>query len=244
MLLCILATDDPDRRSNVPKLANTISIAGAVREEVDYDISIQDAFARGYLNVSALARILKPRIESRVGRKVNLESVITSMKRLRGKYSPSTQEIRKIVAESVVNVRTHVSKLSVERTKKALQVVSHMLATHQDDFIQVSESISSITMIFDQKLHRTVKENLGDASIQDQAEDCAAIIVHSPPSIMSTSGCITNFYNQLARRHVNIEDTVSCYTDTIMVVRMADVGRAFDALTNLITEERGRSHTR
>jgi aspartokinase len=224
----------------VPKLVTTTSIASAVRDEVDYDISIQDAFARDYVNISALARLLKPRIEERVGRKVNLESVITSLKRLRGMYSPSTQEIRKIIADSVVNVRTHVSKVSVERTKGALELVGQMLASYHEDFIQVSESISSITLIFDQRLHRRVQEQLGDSLIQEQALDCAAIIVHSPPSITNTPGCITSFYNQLARRHINIEDTVSCYTDTIMVVRMNDVSEAFDALTGLVTEERQR----
>jgi hypothetical protein len=40
---------------------------------------------------------------------------------------------------------------------------------------------------------------------------------------------------------VNIEDTVSCHTDTIIVVKMREVGKAFTALTDLITEERKRT---
>ena len=35
-----------------------------------------------------------------------------------------------------------------------------------------------------------------------------------------------------------MEDTVSCFTDTIMVVMMKDVGRAFEALMELIDEEK------
>ncbi|MGP8124593.1 MAG: hypothetical protein ACLQEQ_01835 [Nitrososphaerales archaeon] len=49
-----------------------------------------------------------------------------------------------------------------------------------------------------------------------------------------------SFYNQLARRHANIEDTVSCYTDTIIVVKMDNVGEAFETLTELINEERAK----
>ena len=64
--------------------------------------------------------------------------------------------------------------------------------------------------------------------------------VQSPIEITSTPGCLINFYNQIARRHVNIEDTVSCHTDTIIVVKMKEVGRAFTSLTNLISEERKR----
>jgi aspartokinase len=69
-------------------------------------------------------------------------------------------------------------------------------------------------------------------------EDLAAIMVHSPEEIIKTPGCAIAFYNQLAYRHINIEDTVSCYTDTIVLVKMSDVGKAFNALTDLISNSR------
>jgi len=220
------------------KLVASGAISAAVRDEINYDLSIQDALARDYANISAIARILHKRIEDKLERKVNTESIITALKRLRGTYGPASEDIRKVIAESVVNVRTHVSKISVEKTRKTLDVVSSMLAGHQQDFIQVSESLSAITLIFDQKLHKKVRGKLADAVILEEGYDYAAIIVQSPPLITRTPGCVINFYNQIARRHVNIEDTVSCYTDTIIVVQMKDVGRAFTGLADLITEER------
>ncbi len=221
-----------------PKLVTKTSISGAVRDEISLDLSVQDALARDYVNLSALARILVPRISERTGRKVKDESVITSLKRLRGAYAGSSQGIGKIIAGSILNVRTHVSKLSVEKTKKSLQVVGSMLSSHQEDFIQVSESLSSITLIFDQRLHKKVSKELYGTEILEEGDNYAAITVQSPKEIISTPGCVTSFYNQLSRRHVNIEDTVSCHTDTIIVVKMTDVARAFDALTELINEER------
>lgn len=221
-----------------PKLVKAASIAGAVRDEVNHDPSVQDGLARDYVNLSALAEVLLPRIGEKTGTPVKKESVVTALKRLRGAYDPLVQEAGRVVADSVVNVRTHVSKISVEKTRKALQAVSAMLSTHQEDFIQVSESLSSITLIFDQRLHSRVRRELGGAEILEEGDDYAAMTVQSPKSIISTPGCLISFYNQLSRRHVNIEDTVSCFTDTIIVVKMKDVGKAFDALTELINEER------
>jgi len=182
--------------------------------------------------------MIQPKIEERLGTSVNPESVITSLKRLRGSYTPASTEIRMVIAESVVNVRTHISKIAVEKTRKTLEAVSAMLASHQHDFLHVSESISSITLIFDQKLHRRIRDKLPDSVILEEGDDYAAIIVQSPIRIRTTPGCLINFYNQIARRHVNIEDTVSCHTDTIIVVKMMEVGQAFTALTDLITQER------
>ena len=221
-----------------PKLA--ISINRAVKEEVDLDFSIQDAIARDYANISALSRMMVPGIARRMRvrvKDVQEVGVASALKRLRGAYSAASPRVGEVIAGSIVNVRTHVSRLSVEKTRRSLQTVSSLLGDHQGDFIQVSESLSSITLIFDQRLHQKVRRALSGGEILEEGEECAAITVHSPREIMNTPGCISAFYDQLSRKDVNVEDTVSCYTDTIMVVSMRDASRAFEALTELIGEE-------
>ena len=222
-------------------MAREPTVSAAVREAVNSDLSVQDAIARDYVNLSKLGRMLRPSVEHRIGRKIEgLESIVTSLKRLRESYHPASPGIGQVLAGSVVNVRTHVSKLSVEKTKRTLGLVAEMLSNHKEEFIQVSESLSSITLIFDQRLHKQVKGEMARAAVLEEGDFYAAIIVQSPPEIISTPGCVMSFYNQLARRHVNIEDTVSCYTDTIIVVKMDDVGKAFETLTELINEERAK----
>jgi aspartokinase len=222
------------------KLVNQLSVMSAVRDEVNFDLSVQDALARDYVNLSALARLLVPKISKRTRKKVKVEGVITALKRLREAFSPASHEIGKVIASSIVNVRTHVSKISVEKNRRTLQAVASMLSRHQEDFIQVSESLSTITLIFDQRLHGKVKKELSGGEILAEGDDLAAIIVQSPERIVSTPGCVIAFYNQLSRRHVNMEDTVSCHTDTIIVVKAKYAGKAFEALAELIDEERKR----
>ena len=160
-----------------PELARAVSINRAVKAEVDSDFSIQDAIARGYANISALSRLLVPsvarRMEVRV-KDVQEVAVASAVKRLRGAYSAASPGVAKVIGASIVNVRTHVSRLSVEKTKRTLQTVSSLLSDHQEDFIQVSESLSSITLIFDQRLHKKVKRALSGGEILDEGEECAA----------------------------------------------------------------------
>ncbi len=223
-----------------PELANAFSVNRAVREEVDSDFSVQDALARDYANLSSLARVLAPKVARRMkvrAKDVHEVGVASALKRLRDAYSAASPSVAKVIGGSVVNVRTHVSRLSVEKTKRTQQTVSTLLGTYHEDFIQVSESLSSITLIFDQRLYRRVKRALSGGEFLQEGEECAAITVHSPHAIINTPGCISAFYDQLSRKDVNVEDTVSCYTDTIMVVSMKDASRAFEALTELVSEE-------
>ena len=221
-------------------MAEGSSVTEAVRRELSYDSSICDAVARDYANISALALVLKPRVEAAVGREVGEVGIVSALKRIRDEFPPAPRRFGEVIAGSIVNVRTHVSRISVERTRRTMQTVSSLLATHQEDFIQVSESLSSITLIFDQRLHGKVKKALVGGELLEEGEECAALTVHSPVEIITTPGCISAFYDQLSRRQVNVEDTVSCYTDTIMVVGIRDAGKAFEALTELIEEEKGR----
>jgi hypothetical protein len=227
-----------------PELAKAVSVARAVKDEVASDLSIQDAIARDYVNISALSRMLVPKVAARTrkrAKEVGVVGIATALKRLQGSYSVSSPKVGRVIGGSVVNVRTHVSRLSVEKTKRTVQTVSALLSEYPEDFIQVSESLSSITLIFDQRLHGRVRRALASAEVLEEGDDGAAVTVHSPKEIQTTPGCISAFYNQLSRRRVNVEDTVSCYTDTIMVVDMKDAGKAFEALTELVNEEREKT---
>ena len=218
-------------------VSSQISISRTVKEVIDNDLSLQDALSRRYGNYTAIARIIKPKVEKDLGRRVNFESLVTSVKRVKPRFELAQgRGIEAVLARSVVNVRTDVAKLSVEKTKRALEAARNMMATYQEEFLQVSESNTAITMVFDQKLLTSVHKRFNDDDVLDEQSDLAAVIVHSPEEIVRTAGVVLSIYARIAENHVNIEDTVSCFTDTIVVIRMDEVARTFSTLTDLISE--------
>lgn len=220
-------------------VSNEKSITNAVKEVVNNDLSFQDSLQREYCNISALARIIKPQIDTMLsGKNTSTESIVTALKRSRRDYNVLEKPIASILAGSTISVRTDVAKVSAKKSKKTIEKVTKAMTQNVGNFISISESIMSITLVFDDVLLEDVKEMFAHDDILEIEDDLAAIIVHSPEEIIKTPGCAIAFYNQLARRHINIEDTVSCYTDTIMLVKMEQVGKAFNALTDLISNSR------
>ena len=218
---------------------NEKSITNAVKEVVNNDLSFQDSLQRDYCNISALARIIKPKIDLMLsGKNTSIESIVTALKRSRRDYNVPERPIASILAASTISVKTDVAKVSAEKSKKTIEKVAKAMTQNVGNFISVSESIMSITLVFDDVLLEDVKAMFAHDDILEIEGDLAAIIVHSPEEIIKTPGCAIAFYNQLARRHNNIEDTVSCYTDTIVLVKMEQVGKAFNALTDLISNSR------
>jgi hypothetical protein len=218
--------------------SNQKSITEAVRETISNDLSFQDSLQRNYCNISALARIIRPQIDHMLGRATSIESIITALKRSKHDYNVQQKPIAAILAASTITVNTDVAKVSAKKSKKTIEKVAKAMIQSTGNFISISESIMSITLVFDDLLLQDVKVMFTHDDILEIENSLAAIIVHSPEDIIKTPGCAIAFYNQLARRHINIEDTVSCYTDTIVLVKMEQVGKAFNALTDLISNSR------
>lgn len=214
---------------------NGRSISSAVREIINNDISFQDSLERGYCNISAVARIIKPQVNRLLEKNIRVESIITALKRSRKFYDIQDRPMLSILASSTISVKTDVAKISAGKGKRTMEKVARALTQYAEDFISVSESALSVTMVIeDTSLHK-LKAIFANSNILEVEDGLAAIIVNSPERIIKTPGCAFAFYNQLARRHINIDDTVSCYTDTIMLVNMLDVGKAFNALAELIS---------
>ncbi len=212
-----------------------------MKEVIENDLSLQDALGRRYGNYTAIARLIKPKVERDIGRKVNFESLVTSVKRVKPRLQLAQGGIEGVMAGSVVNVRTDVAKLNLEKTKRSLEAARTVMATYQEEFLQISESNAAITLIFDQKLLEEIHKKFNDDDILDEQADLAAIIVHSPTEIVRTPGVVLAIYAKIAENHINIEDTVSCFTDTIVVIRMDEVARTFSTLTDLISDCRAKS---
>jgi hypothetical protein len=214
------------------------SISKTVQNLIDEDLSLQDALQRDYGNYSAIARMLMPKVKEAVNSDVNFESVITSVKRAKANYTILQGKITQVVADSVLNIRTDMAKISVDKTKQSLENIRRTLATFSGDFLQVIEGNSVVTLISDLNSFHTISSIFTKDDVIDQKQNLATVIIRSPDEITSTPGCVQAFYNALSRRHINIEETMSCYTETIIVLAMVDVSKAFATLTELITEAR------
>ena len=217
------------------------SISKIVQNLIDEDLSLQDALQRDYANYSAIARMLLPKVKEATNSDANLESVITSVKRAKANYTILQGKITRVVAGSGLNIRTDMAKVSVDKTKKNLEQIRKMLATFSGDFLQVIEGNSVVTLISDLSSFNKISSIFAKDDVVEQKQDLATVIIRSPDEITSTPGCVQAFYNAVSRRHINIEETMSCYTETIIVLAMEDVSKAFAALTDLITEARRKT---
>jgi len=210
------------------------SIHSIVKMLIELDPSIIAGISMRYVNLSALARLLKPTVEDVLKRPVNIDAIISSLKRLRTKQHDLTFPIAKVIAESKLSLKSDLAKLSIRRTLKTRRMVKEVTYSYRKTFLQVLEGISSITLIHDDGLHTRLKKLFPRHYVIAESSGLVALIIVSPAEIATTPGPLALILNQLVEKGINVEEIISCNTDTIIVVRATDGGRAFDSITELI----------
>ena len=218
------------------------SVERMVFDMVASDLAMQEALYKRYANLSALAKVLQRTIEERFGKKASITAIVSALKRTRERIRSRLENIYPVIARSSVSVKTNVAKVSFSSHSAGLAL--RLLQKFEENFIHLSKSLKSITLIFDESIYPQIARSVTSIGVFESKKGLAAITVHSPREIVQTPGCVHMIYGTLVKAGVNVEDTTSCYTDTIIVVDMGDVERAFSSLTNLITYSRkvvGRS---
>ena len=176
-----------------PKSANK-SISSIVTEVIDNDLSIQDSLNRDYANISSIARLIQPQLENELNRSLNLDAIITAIKRSKTSYSINSPEILSIISNSAISLRTDVAKIVVAKSKTAISRITKIIdLSKEDSFIHISGGSSVITIILDSKVANKIVTMFNSDEIIGSKEDLAVIMVQSPEEIIYTPGCAISF---------------------------------------------------
>jgi len=212
---------------------NSQSITKLVHSIVSSNISYEHSLLLGFANLSALARIIKKRIEKQ-GIRVTEEAVVSALKRYRAFKKYEELDSFKVLSKSNVTIITDALKM-VFKNDKAEEIIESGMKI-SDKIIHLSKTTNALTLVTyglskTEALKHFSKYRLQLLEIKD---GLTLIVIHSPAEILNTPGCIELIYRFISAAGINIEDTSSTYTDTLIVVKDEDASKAFEEISFLI----------
>ncbi len=209
-----------------------LSINKMVKNIVTNDIFLATSLYKGYVNLSAVARDLVPVIEAKLGEKVNIEAVISALKRNREASRRSDSKVFNVLSETSVQLLTSVAKVVIP-VKENEKIFKNVVDIKPTGALYISTGSEFTTLIIENRNLPAVLTMLRRGII-DKRTDLAVIIIKAPVSLLETAGFLMSLYSKLAFTGINIEETTNSYTDAIIVVKESDAGDAFMSLIELI----------
>ena len=216
-----------------------LSVNKIVKNLVTNDVFLATSLNRGYVNLSAVARDLRPRIEERIGEDVNEEGIISALKRNRDFSRKFDTRVLGALAQTSLQMLTGITKFVIPANRNE-RVIRGTYDLKLPGSVYISTGPEFTTIVVEDRNLHTFSDIIR-RGVVNRKSGLAVIILKSPVSIIDAPGFLMSIYSKLAFSGINIEETTNSYTDAIIIVNEQDVGDAFSALHELIEFAKGET---
>ncbi len=212
-----------------------LTIPNAVEEVIKKKPFLEGALVEGLVNLSALARQLKPEIEKKVGKGVNDSAVIMALNRLVPRLELMSAMKFKKVVENIgdIIVRSNLADYAFSNSPTLYERQAALLGrvrSMKDVFCTFSQGIYETTLVISSSIVPLVEEIFADEHNIAKTVDLSSITVKLPSENTICPGVYYYIFKELAWDNINIAEVISTTNEFTVVVSDADIHRAFTIL--------------
>jgi hypothetical protein len=217
----------------------TLNSIGKITEElINKSPFLREAMTDDLINISALARKLKPEIEEVTGKEVKEGAIVMAIKRMTpGLYHRLNIKITNVMGElGDFLVRSNLSDFTFEnseslKTKQADLI--HEINKENDSFFTLCKGVSETTFIVNTQHDDLIKRMFSGEKLKSHTQDLASVTVKLPMVNTEIYGIYYYILKHLAWEGINIVELVSTSNEFTIVVKQDDVDKAFKILMQI-----------
>lgn len=193
--------------------------------------SIKDCLIKGIINYSSLSRLIADELELK--KNASKDAILIAARRFRDKIrkqQPNENDILRLLKSGEIEAKNKIFRMVVEKghlTEDFLGLEKE-IRKEKGAFYAI-EGTKTITIISSMRYLDRIKENFS-RNILDTKKNLVMIIINTSETIEETTGVISYVYSLFAENGINIIDTMSCWTDTILVIEEKDLSKAMELL--------------
>jgi len=219
------------------------SLSDAVREEIQGLPHIKTSLNEGIVNYSALARKIMPKLNEKLGKKVNEESVIVSIKRYADELTSNGagNDYTELFANSELSMQGDISYIHFRKNDN---VVSKLAKFFGDEDWKIGEMRilihggEQIMLLANTHRINGMMEDLSNDVIR-QIDDSTLVTFRMPMESYDVYGIIAEITSMLSKKGISIE-IISYPSDLHIIVQEKDVEKTYSTLKQLVNDSRRR----
>ncbi len=211
-----------------------ITIASAVDEIVHGSPVLEEGLASGILNLSAVARTIRPQVEALTHKKVAASAVVMALSRLAPRLGVKAVDARKLARHiRDVTVRSNITEFTFQNSSTMMACQRRLLAEAHgapDAFVTFTQGVHETTVMVHRDLEPMVEKVFAGEKRLARLARLSAVGIHHTAKVVDTPGVYYAILKQLMWGNINVVELVSTYTELILVLETQDVDRAFTIL--------------
>ncbi len=215
-----------------------ITVPEATKKIVERSRYLSEALAKDIINLSSLARYIKPELEQMLIKDISSGSIIMALKRLQKttKSQYKSEEIFKHPPE--MTVRSGLFFVTLARTNETEGIVGNLFLNRvKGTFSSITIGATEIQIAGTFALREKLLKKISPDSVILNMESVSQITVFVPEEAIKTPGVYYFFLKSLAWEGINIIGASPTKSEFTLFFEDKNVNRAFEILSSLFTKE-------
>ena len=222
-----------------------ITISEAVEDIVETHPELRFGFYHGLLNLTKVARFLKPSIEARTKKEVTEAAVLMNLSRSQAKLAKLPQAEQERLVLDKVNIQSGLCAATVVKTPSSHKELNRVFQRVQsrNGFITVTEGMRQVTVIVEAENLAVVKGALSSPPFLLH-EELASVSVAFHQRYLEVRGILFQLLEEVTLQNINVIELASTATELSIFLHEDDVQLAFDAIFNRFARRTRRGTAR
>lgn len=195
-----------------------------------------EAISKDLINLSSLARHIKPELEEMLNKKISNASIIIALKRLKTKHKPQTKYKNLFIKTPEMTIHSELTLITLISSEKIIAEYQEVLRLNQEEkrhFLSVVKGVNETTIIISSGLYKKISKILDTQEILYKKNNLSSITLQLPKETIETSGVIYFLIKSLAWEGINIAEIISTTFEFTIFIRNEDLNRSFAILKSI-----------
>lgn len=214
-----------------------ITVPQVVEETIKESPYLESAIASGLINLSSLAREMRPQIQKKLLKDIQLGAIIMALKRLENKLKNQKVKIAPLLKSfGDLTVKSNLVEFTFRNSSTLLTKQRWLLekiGNERGIFLTVNQSLLQTTLIISAALEEEVEKIFEEEKLISHFFDLSAITLILSENTIKSPGVYYFILKTLAWYEINIIELVSSFTELTLILESKDIDRAFSLLKNL-----------
>jgi hypothetical protein len=200
---------------------------------------LREAMTENLINISALARKIKPELDAYFEADIKEGAIIMAIKRL----SPGTYHRLNLKIEGIVKeigdylVRSNLSSFTYENSESLSSKQADLLTILETDkmksFYTISKGVTETSIVTNLQDKKPILDLFEGEKLKSKNDHLASITVQLPSLNTEVYGVYYYLLKQLAWEGLNIVDIISTANEFTIIFNQQDIDKAFRILMQL-----------
>ncbi len=212
------------------------SISKIVEREISASPFLEESIAEDLINISSLARKLKPKIERELGKSVKSGAIVMAINRLefKGFASVSDNIMRFLANLGDIIIRSNLNNYTFKNSSNlshAQMKLMEKVSKEIDGFCTFSQGVYETTVVTGSNMEKYVDKFFAKETLIEKETKLSSVTVRLPN--FDVPGSYYYIMKQVSWENINVSEIISTTNEMTLVVKDDDIDRIFSVLMRL-----------